>query len=553
MHRVAAGAGERLPLVVHHAAGGVLGHAAAAQRVHRHQAHVEEVRPHRVLQVLAAERLGGGLEVVVDRLEDRLVADLRPVDADAVVAQRQLAEIAVVAHHQVGLGVVDGALVRAAHPALERLATLLEPVPPAVVRLHAVVDRHRAERGGHHRADGAGDRALLDHETVRHRHRVALVDDAGDARPDVRHVAALVAAEADGVDRPVAVVGEAEHVAVAAEVLAELVGERQAVLLRAQQDLRRAEGAGGDHHHVGGDEQLGGVEALAAGAQHLEVDHPLAVVALLDPAHRALGEDLGAVAPGVRHVVHQRRVLRPVVAAGHAVAAVDAGLLRDAGGVHRVLEVDVDRRPVEALTVAQRLGRRLQRVELGEPGVGLRIGVGLQHRLGPLVAGLQPRVDVGADRGRPARVLPHARYGFQGHVGVDQRGAAEAAADQHVLALVDVELEHAERRAEVAVRRVELHLLGGLDLGVRVLPRVDLAAALEQADALPRARQPRGGDAAPVARSHDDDGVVFLHLLDRRRQAFHATSSLRWWPPGAGWQTMRSPRPADRCAHFTAS
>ena len=85
-------------------------------------------------------------------------------------------------------------------------------------------------------------------------------------------------------------------------------------------------------HDVGRDEEVRRLERLAPFAEQLVVHDP-PPVAPLQRADRDLGEDLGAVVPGVGQVVHERRVLRPVVAAGDAVAAVDAGLLLHAGAV----------------------------------------------------------------------------------------------------------------------------------------------------------------------------------------------------------------------------
>ena len=171
--------------------------------------------------------------------------DVRPVDAQAVVDQDELPFAAVVRHHQIGLRVVDGAAVGAADEALDGL----EPLDQARRLESAICTPSRrpsaAKEAGRSGASAPG----IEPSSITNPWRTSWVSRRSMMPvmqgPTGRQLAGLVGAEADAVDRAVAVVGEGEHVAVAGEVRAELVGERQAVLLRAQQDLGGAERAGG--------------------------------------------------------------------------------------------------------------------------------------------------------------------------------------------------------------------------------------------------------------------------------------------------------------------
>ena len=167
-------------------------------------------------------------------------------------------------------------------------------------------------------------------------------------------------AETDAIDRLCAIVTEAEDVAVAAHVLAELAGHRQAFIPGAQEDFGGAEGAGRHHDDVGFDEQRRRRELLAATVQVLEVHDPAIAVAFQMP-HLRLAENLRAMVPGVRQIIHQRGVLGLVVTARDAVAAMVARQLLNADMVEVVrqfVEGHVDRRPVKMralLEVVRRL------------------------------------------------------------------------------------------------------------------------------------------------------------------------------------------------------
>src|SRR5205823_2960430 len=109
--------------------------------------------------------------------------------------------------------------------------------------------------------------------------------------------------------------------------------------------------------------------------------------------------------------------------------------------------------------------------------------------------------------------------GAQRDVRVDERRAAEAAADDDVDVLSHAHVEERGRRADRLRREVDLHFFGALEECRRVLAGHALATALEDAYLLPRARQARRRDRAAVPGADDDDRIVRLQLLDRPRES----------------------------------
>ena len=410
---------------------------------------------------------------------------------------------------------MERAAVGAAEERLELALALPVEVGQALVGVVAEHSRGDPEELREHDGDRTRDHALLDHEPVPQLVLLADVDDPGDAGPDGGELAHVVVAEADPVDRTVGVVAEGEEVAVPAEAGAELVRERQTLLARAEQQLGRAERARPDHDQIGGDEHLGRVERVAPDVDRLEVHEP-ASVAPLHVAHLDPCVDLRAVIPGVGEVVHDQRVLGGVVAAADAVAAQPAGLLVDADVVDAVrLVVDVDRRPVEPLTEA--LAGRLEGSELLELREVVGIGAGPEHLRRAGVA-VSHAVGVVPESLRPDGIREHARLGREDDARVDERGAAEAAADEHADLLVRVEVVEAGLRADVAVLVVHLELRRRLGCRVRVLARLELPPTLEHADTLAGPRQPGGRNRRAVARADDDRVVVRAEVLERRRE-----------------------------------
>jgi len=165
--------------------------------------------------------------------------------------------------------------------------------------------------------------------------------------------------------------------------------------------------------------------------------------------------------------------------------------------------------------------RFLVGVELGQVRRGRRIGIGLEHLPGPRITVLEQRVAVLAHRQRPTRVLEDPGFGFQRDVGIDQRCAAQATTDHHVLLGVDVQVEQPGARTDVTIRIMHLQLLGGGEQCVGILAGLDLPAPLQQTDRAPGPGQARRGDAAAVAGTNDDNVVVFLDFTDGGRDPCH--------------------------------
>ena len=67
-----------------------------------------------------------------------------------------------------------------------------------------------------------------------------------------------------------------------------------------------------------------------------------------------------------------------------------------------------------------------------------------------------------------------------------------------------------------------LHLVLQVGEAVGEIAGQNLAAALEHGNALSGARQPRGGNAAAIARADDDHVVAILEAIERARQSGHA-------------------------------
>ena len=533
VHRALHGVGasvEHLALVIDDAGRAVPAHGAAAERMDRNEVVPEQGVGQRVARVVAAGRLRRLAQVAVDLLEDRLRGNFRPREFQLALIERDAALAVVMAHDEVGLRAIDRTLVGAEQEALAAARALGDEVDDAMVGVIAELVATRGQQRRQHRGERRGNRAFLDHHAVLELGCIAQIDEAGDARPHGPRLGDRRLADADAVDSHVVVVGEGQHVAVAGKALAELIGDGKPLLARAQEDLGRTERAGGEHDDVAGDRLIRGGKLLALMTERLE-EHPPAPALLSDVRHAHLGEDLGAVVEGVGEVRHLHRILGADVAARAAVAAQRAGGLLDARVVHLLLERHVDRRPHHVL--AQRIAADTQRIELIECRALIRHRP--QHLHGAREAFLAHLVL--RDLGRPNGIVPHARVWRQRDVGVDQRAAAEAAADEHVDVLAEPQIVKAGGRAGDALAVLgNLELLLRLDHAVGEVADGELLPALEHGDLLAGARHARGGNAAAISRADNDDVVAQLQLGDGLRQSPHVTL----------------PRPAQGCAGASA-
>jgi hypothetical protein len=139
---------------------------------------------------------------------------------------------------------------------------------------------------------------------------------------------------------------EPDHISVPGEVQPELLGQPQAVLARAHQDLGCSQGAGSQHDEICSDGDGWAAEfLLEPESERLGAHDPSPpVCGLLDATYLDFREDLGAVGHGVRQVVHQHGVLGTEIATCHTVTTAGAGLLVHAGRIEALPEGHIDRR-----------------------------------------------------------------------------------------------------------------------------------------------------------------------------------------------------------------
>ncbi len=398
-------------------------------------------------------------------------------------------------------------------PRVERAAD--QGREPARVAEAAAQPVGQGLRGQLHRdqlADRARDHRVLDDDPVGARRSSPLVDDGGDARPGRVGHARRLRARADPVDRVTGRIREPEHVAVAGEPGPEPVGDVEALAPGPEQDAGAAQGPGAEHHHVGGHGERRRVERIGAEPERLVPDRP-PVTGRLDPSHLHFGEDLGAVVHRVREVVHEQRVLGPVVAAGHTVTAAGAGVLVDADLVGARPERDVDRGPVERGVA----GHPSQRGDLGEGREVVGVRRRSQHRLRGPVAALETG-PVGAQGGRPVLIVEHPRLGAERHVGVHERRPSQPATREDAHVLVDVERVQVPPVTDLACGAVELEVTPGVVGAPRVLAGVQLPAPLHHADGLPGSGEARRRDRGAVSRSDHDNPIVVSQFVQRARQ-----------------------------------
>ncbi len=244
--------------------------------------------------------------------------------------------------------------------------------------------------------------------------------------------------------------------------------------------------------------------------EHLVMNDPKPVL-LLEIPHANLGIDFGAVVARVGQVVHQDGILCAVIAAGDAVAAERACVLRHAGGVDPVFERDVDGRAVKLFLEGS--SRLLKRLEFRERGKVVRIRSRSQHLLRELIPGLQAGRNVGPELVGPARIVKHARLGGKRYIRIHQRRPTQSAAAEDIDVIVDAHVVKAGPGAQKSVGRIHLGLGEHLGQGIGIFSGLEFAAAFEDAHLLAGARQSRRGDGAAITRSDNHHGVMSLEVL----------------------------------------
>ena len=333
MHLGSARAGEHAAGIVDHAMRGIVTHPAATDRMDGDQLLAERVAPQGIGEILRIDCARGFGHAVVVAPETTLFAGLGPMDRKPVVFECELPTRIVDAHHQIGLRARHGALVcplrDASRIGLDRLAHCLgieqarldlvhaEPREPIGQRL--TKEECRRERGG----DDPWRDTFLDNQPVGDILGRAHVDHAGNAGPRIGILRDIRSANTNRIERlrsqriallfslQVTVIGEAQRIAIAREIRPQPVGQRQSLLARAEQYLRRPQRARAEDDMVGRDAARALSSPFAIG---LDMDAPARSVAF-DPQDLDLREDVRPVVRGIGQVVHQRGVLRPDIAA----------------------------------------------------------------------------------------------------------------------------------------------------------------------------------------------------------------------------------------------
>ena len=230
--------------MVDHPVLGPLGHHAATQGVYRHKVVSQQLVPGRIGHIGAAQGPGRIQEGLVDPGEDGLPAGGRPLDPQTVVFEHHPPGTVIKAHDEKGLRLIDRAMIRPTDEGFPLALLLSHRIRQAAVGITPGEAACRAEDPGQHAGEGARDRALLDDHAILQLIPTAQIDDASDAGTHRRPPPGRATAKTDAVHGPVVVVGKAQHIAVAGEPVAYPIGEGQAPLFRAQENLGRAEGSG---------------------------------------------------------------------------------------------------------------------------------------------------------------------------------------------------------------------------------------------------------------------------------------------------------------------
>jgi hypothetical protein len=476
---------------VDHAIQRIVADAAAAQRVHaehgpeRLAGEVLQLRgqqlPDRVGPPARAHPLDPRLDLCMGVPQRRRQARLWPVHAQragllaplvpaGALRPRQL-------QHAVGVVVADQAQHQAAAAGLlvdrQRVgaARRLAAVAAAVGLGQAV---QQVQGGGQlvvQAAQRAGHRELL------HPEGPALLrpelDGAADGRPDrLGWRARIVVLVGARIGRFGQVHRKTQAVAVAAEAHAQARREGQAVAARAQQDLGRAEAAGGQHHLAR--QQLQGRAAACllrrVGVHQLQAP---AAPRTLQAQQAGAADHAHPARTRLAQQVEVERVLGADVATAQAVAAVRAGLQHHAGGVRPGLLGNAERHQGRGPGV-----QALQGLHLGQ-GRSIHALHAQAPRHFDQAAGvdlLEPRLQ------RPRREI--LGIGRQQHAGVDQRAAAQPVGQQQVAVGADAQVVQAlglAAHAAVALR-AQAQFAGQFGQALGKGAVAPLAAALQQQD-----------------------------------------------------------------------
>ncbi len=270
---------------------------------------------------------------------------------------------------------------------------------------------------------------------------------------------------------------------------------------------------GGREHHLLGGQRAGGRASAGLG---LREPHAYVVPAALlggarrDPRDGRERQHRRAVLLGEVEVVLHQGVLGVVPAAGHALAAAEAGVAVRAGATEvgvgdpgalllaGAAEEHPDRRRVERLPHAHVGGDLLHHV------VGRRAERVLDHAEHPLGLVVE-RLELGAPVGDvpPLRVVVERRERLVERVRVDQRAAADPGAGHDHAVLEGVDPLDAVA-AGLGTEEVLLQVPGGGGQ-VRVL---EAGAGLEHADPVALLGEPQRGHRAAEARADDQDVEV---------------------------------------------
>ena len=219
----------------------------------------------------------------------------------------------------------------------------------------------------------------------------------------------------------------------------------------------------------------------------------------------------------IRQIGQIDRVFGAQIAACHTVATAGAGPLRHIGRIN--LRAEADGQIRTGGTKAKLAGRMLQSAQFWQ-WRGVRPGGGAQHAGRAHKTFLQGIILT--DFIRPYRIIKNPRLWLQTDIGIDQRGAAQATACQHMHVLAQPEIK--QRRFRTGMQLALGNLKLGLERGqpLRKIARQKFLAPFKNTDRLATARKPRGGHPAAIARTYDNDVIMQTQLINGPCQPPHA-------------------------------